>query len=163
MDNDIIPIGVHRFVEATESNISGLEEWFVSQQQLSSWAGPGVSHPLQKTDIVEVIGLYQNTSFCLLSRKNELLGFGQFYQRLNRQHLCRVAVNPKSRGLGLGTFLVKKLIEQARFVETDCEMSLFVNKDNPVALHCYQTLGFSIQPYPQKPPTGIELCHYMVL
>jgi ribosomal protein S18 acetylase RimI-like enzyme len=162
VDNHAVPVTDYCLVEATESNISGLELWFADQQQISSWAGPGIAYPLTNTNIAEAIGLDQHSSFCLLNNKNKLLGFGQFYPRLNRQHLCRIAVNPSARGLGLGTMLVKKLVEKARIAQADCEISLFVNKDNMVAQHCYQALGFCIQAYPQQRPVGIENCHYMV-
>jgi ribosomal protein S18 acetylase RimI-like enzyme len=163
MDNHALPVTEYLLVRASESNISGLETWFADQQQLSTWAGPGIAYPLDKENIIEVIRVFQHASFCLLNGNNELLGFGQFYQRLNRQHLCRIAVNPSARGLGLGTLLVKKLIDRARIVQEDCEISLFVNKDNPVAQSCYQSLGFAVQDYPQKSQNWIEDCHYMVL
>lgn len=92
-------------------------------------------------------------------------GFGQYYTRLERQHLCRIAVNPSARGLGLGKVLVQKLIQQARSTLSDSSnaLSLFVNKDNTVAMGLYMSLGFEIVEYPQQPPVGIEHCHYMVL
>ena len=128
MDHHTVPIVDYRFVQATASNISGIEKWFADQQQLSSWAGPGILYPLEKANVVETIGLDKYPSFVLLNDNNDLLGVGQFYQRLNRQHLCRIAINPSARGLGLGTLLVKKLVKQARLVQADCELSLFVTK-----------------------------------
>ena len=61
------------------------------------------------------------------------------------QRVCvsRVIVKPERRGQGLGTAMVDFLCEEARR-QGFCEVSIGVNKNNSVALHLYDKLGFDI-------------------
>lgn len=40
--------------------------------------------------------------------------------------------------------------------------SLFVLSDNKPAIRCYEKLGFTVQPYPESIPGGLQNCLYMV-
>ena len=101
-------------------------------------------------------------SYSLVDDADELLGFGQISARCRRAHLSRLAVAPKHRGKGYGTALVKHLIARARETTSYRECSLYVYRDNTVAIHCYRREGFRETDAPRNdvPPPH---CVYMVL
>ena len=58
-----------------------------------------------------------------------------------RVYISRVRVQPERRGQGIGTAMTQFLCNEARR-QGFSEISLGVNKDNAVALHVYEKLGF---------------------
>jgi ribosomal protein S18 acetylase RimI-like enzyme len=134
---------------------SPLLHWFQSPSQLHDWAGPGIDFPLTEDDF-SLIG--QRPSFSLDSQTQPLLGFGQYYLRLERQHLARLVINPEFRGQGLGRVLVTALLEHAQQRESAREASLFVEPSNRVAIALYSSLGFIPQAYPDN--TALEVLPY---
>ena len=57
-------------------------KWFSCEREIRQWAGPEFRYPL-------------------LNRQGLLIGFGQYYLRLERCHLSRLVINPDSRGQGI--------------------------------------------------------------
>jgi ribosomal protein S18 acetylase RimI-like enzyme len=103
------------------------------------------------------------SSYCITDSAQHLLAFGQHYLRLGRHHLGRLAVNPNYRNQGLAKVLIAGLLEQAGNKSQSGEASLFVFRDNLAALHCYQSIGFREEAYPEVMPENMPNCVYMVL
>ncbi|RBP53307.1 acetyltransferase (GNAT) family protein [Arenicella xantha] len=134
--------------------------WFTSDQQITSWGGPGFRFPLSIHSFKEDLKLSELDSFALTDQSNRLLGFGQCYERLSRCHLGRLVINPAHRGRGLIAQLMTQLITFGREKFDTNEVSLFVLNDNHSALSAYQNFGFSIEQYPEVLP--LENCSYML-
>ena len=100
------------------------------------------------------------TSFALLSDRDELLAFGQYYERIGRCHLGRLVVSPNHRGKGIAAELMKQLCEKGMQALSLNECSLFVLADNDQAIKAYEKFGFAFKDYPEH----IEMpnCVYMV-
>ncbi len=99
-------------------------------------------------------------SFALESDDKEFLGFGQYYLRLERCHLCGLIVSPKHRGKGVVQTLIELIAAQGKHKLGVNAYSLFVYHDNAVAIKAYEKMGFVGKDYPMN--DGMEDCLYMV-
>ena len=149
-----------RLRPASDSDIEALMTWFQTEAQLTIWAGPGITFPFDQASFKQGLKLGELSSHVLTDSHSRFLGFGQFYLRLGRCHLGRLAINPEYRGQGLSQFLVAKLLEKGREALNVQPASLFVLKHNEVAINSYLKLGFEFHPYPE--PMPLDNCVYMV-
>lgn len=147
--------------QATDADAEHLQGWFADANQLFYWGGPGLNMDVSRSEFRLQIKLYELNSFSLVDGEH-LLGFGQFYVRLGRHHLGRLAISPQFRGKGLSKVLVTSLCELAPKMQSAKGYSLFVLPDNITALSLYQQLGFFIAEYPEAIPGGLDQCLYMV-
>ena len=123
-----------------------------------------MTYPMSDKDFLKHLTANHFKSFGLLNDEQQLVAFGQYYWRLEHQHLSRLAVNPTFRAQGLAKVLITKILEQAFLAQSAKGASLFVFKDNTVAYQCYQSLGFIETDYPADPfPGNMQNCAYMVL
>jgi ribosomal protein S18 acetylase RimI-like enzyme len=152
MDND-------RLVPAVPTDVDALMSWFPTAVATARWGGPGFRFPFTRESFLEDCRWSSMPSYVLRSR-DELLGFGQFYERYGRINLARLAVNPGRRGEGLGGRLVRALLDESRGHLDNGEYSLFVYRDNEPALRCYRSAGFEIAEYPEGAPLADE-CYYL--
>ena len=114
------------FLPTTTADVEQLMSWFTSEQQLAQWAGPDFRYPYNKQSFIEDSNIKQLASYSLLDDNNELLAFGQFYQRLQCVHLARIVVAPTLRGQGLAKVLLGKLSLQGKQKLRLDSLSLFV-------------------------------------
>lgn len=160
MDHNLVSVTLK---EASTAQVEVLLSWFNNQHDITYWGGPGLTFPVGLKPFIRQIKFHELPSFSLVDRQGNFLAFGQFYRRLNRNHLGRLAVNPNHRGKGLGKKLVVELIVKACHLQGQAQTSLFVMRDNVPAISLYQSLGFVEQNYPE-PLTGVLAnCAYMVL
>lgn len=148
-----------RLEKVTHADFDQLMTWFSDAQALSAWGGPNFRFPFTRETFLEDCR-WPGMETRVLRASNELLGFGQFYERHGRINLARLVVNPLRRGEGLGSRLVAALLDEApNFVSGD-EYSLYVLRDNLQALGCYRSAGFRIADYPQGDPWA-DTCLYL--
>jgi ribosomal protein S18 acetylase RimI-like enzyme len=148
---------------ATQSQLLELKSWFTTQHQIFTWGGPNLSYPMKDDTFIELMRASHLSSYSVINSENVLVAFGQFYLRLERHHLGRLAVNPNYRNKGLAKLLITKLLEQATKFSQPREASLFVFRDNIAALKCYHSMGFREESYPDTMPANMQNCAYMVL
>ena len=123
-----------------------------------------MTFPMSDLDFLEILTAKHFTSFALMDEAQRFVAFGQYYPRLGYHHLGRLAVNPQHRGQGWSKVLINNILKQAFSEQSAKGASLFVFKDNLVALECYQSLGFKETHYPETPfPGNMQNCTYMVL
>lgn len=152
-----------QFTFATDAQLLQVKNWFPSFEKIYTWGGPNMTYPMSDAGFLKVIKGHDIHSYCLLDNNQQLVAFGQFYNRLERNHLGRLAVAPHQRGKGLGKKLIRNLLAEAQKIRPNAESSLFVFSDNQVAYQCYQSLGFSEAPYPGGVPSNMQNCVFMVL
>jgi ribosomal protein S18 acetylase RimI-like enzyme len=90
-----------------------------------------------------------------------LLAFGQYYPKLGRCHLARIAIAPTARGRGLGRSLVTTLMDDGRRHLGVDGCSLYVLADNRPAVACYRACGFEFAEDPEPQPAMPD-CLFMV-
>lgn len=146
--------------QASDENLTELMSWFSSEEELSLWSGPNFSFPFDLNSFKRDLKVDSLASFSLLSVQSELLGFGQYYQRLGKCHLGRLVINPRLRGQGLAAHLIQQLsvIGKADLNTNSC--SLFVLAHNDNAIKSYKKLGFTFSCYPEE--ITLKNCLYMV-
>ena len=144
----------------TDQELVAVFRWFKSTQAVLYWAGPEVSYPLQIKRFKQESKFDKSHSHVLINQANQVLAFGQYYQRLDCCHLGRLVVAPNHRKQGLGQELVAQLLALGQQHLGLDHASLFVLKDNLPAMRLYQKLGFVETNYPQTIP--LENCIYMV-
>ena len=150
--------------QPTEQQYLQVKGWFNTDAEIHTWGGPNMTYPMCDKDFLKHLTADHFKSFCLLNQEQQLVAFGQYYRRLEHQHLSRLAVNPTYRSQGLAKVLITKILEQAFLAQSAKGASLFVFKDNTVAYNCYRSLGFIETEYPEVPfPGNMQHCAYMVL
>ncbi len=135
------------------------------------WGGPGMSfrgrEPKGLNSQSQVsrlrtfaaeLKLNELASFAL-ANQHDLIGFGQYYARLERCHLGRLAINPTYRGQRMIDVLIELLVADATAKLGYNQASLFVLETNTSAIKSYLRCGFEFRAYPEE--IGLEGCLYM--
>jgi ribosomal protein S18 acetylase RimI-like enzyme len=148
-----------KLITCTKSHIETLSTWCNSQHEIEQWAGPNVRFPYTSQTFLEDIKYLELPSYGLINHNNELVAFGQFYERLSHCHLGRLIVNPSFRSQGVAKKLIKELSIVAKKTLKLSALSLFVYADNSSALGLYKKLGFIEKVYPEKIP--MKNCLYL--
>lgn len=152
-----------RLISTTDAHLEKLMGWFRENPlDCMRWGGPEFRHPYTKATFREDVRYAELPSYSLLNENDELLGFGQYYERKGRCHLARLAISPNHRRQGLGKTLVRKLSQRGCHDLKVDHCSLFVLSDNTPAIRLYQRLGFVPTTYPGDMPAEVEGCTYMV-
>lgn len=149
-----------KLIKPTQQYINTLMCWFTNQDELISWGGPSFSVAFTQESFLENLNVECLDSYFLVSDFDEVIGFGQFYQRLGKCHLGRVIIKPESRGQGLSSVLITHLMQVGMGKLNTKSCSLFVYEHNKIAISTYQKLGFELTVYPDKLP--FQNCLYMV-
>ncbi len=154
-------LGTNMFLQSvTDNNLLEMMSWFESEEDLKIWSGPNFRFPFDFASFKQDLKLESLKSFALVSTESNLLGFGQYYERLNKCHLGRLVVSPDHRGKGIAPRLIEKLISTGTKDLNTKLISLFVLEHNEIAMRTYERLGFSVENYPE--PMPLEGCLYMV-
>ena len=149
-----------KLVSPNQSHLAEISGWVTNQADLIKWAGPGFRYPFTIETFTEDLNLERLASYCLIDEREQLLAFGQCYQRIGRCHLGRLIVNPTLRGQGIAKQLINKLMDSGFNAFNTVEASLFVLADNESAIKAYTKLGFLLSEYPE--PIPIDNCLYMI-
>jgi ribosomal protein S18 acetylase RimI-like enzyme len=145
---------------AVEADIDALMQWFPTYDDINIWGGPSFRFPFTREMFFEDIQWGRVASFSLFGANDSLAGFGQLYDRDQRIHLARLAVDPEQRGRGLGRRLTGMLMTAGRELFSHEEFSLFVYRANEPACRCYRALGFEVADYPPDMPHA-DVCDYL--
>jgi ribosomal protein S18 acetylase RimI-like enzyme len=135
--------------------------WFPEVSDLRRWGGPEMRFPFREKSFLEDIHWKKISSYSAITNQGQLLGFGQFYEKLGRCHLARLAVSPHYRGLGLGKTFVRSLMHVGQQQLNTNKFSLYVLSNNAPAVACYQSLGFELAKTPEE-VTNMKYCVYMI-
>jgi len=149
-----------KLIALAEPHLVELMQWFPDQQSCAIWAGPDFRYPFTQETFREDMRL-QLPTYSLISDDGELLGSGQYYLRVGRCHLARLAISPRHRGRALGAVLIRELCQRGCAELNVDHCSLFVLTSNTPAMRLYTRLGFKEALYPGEMP-DIEGCIYML-
>ena len=137
-----------RLERAGDADINVLMSWFGTEHDVNVWGGPKFRYPFTAETFRADCHFPEMASFGLFDEQNALLAFGQLYDRNGYINLARLVVHPDRRGEGLGRRLVEQLMVVGPTLLPLASFSLFVYRDNVLALRCYEALGFEIDDYP---------------
>ena len=144
-----------------DARVPELMSWFTDRESCQVWGGPEFRFPFTESTFRADAKLASLPTRMLVLGDGRLAAFGQYYLRVGRCHLGRLAVAPACRGGGLGTQLVRELCGEGRALFGVGSCSLFVVPTNPRAKALYERLGFAAIPYPEPAPE-LEPYIYMV-
>ncbi|MBS0662325.1 MAG: GNAT family N-acetyltransferase [Verrucomicrobia bacterium] len=131
---------------ATPSDAAVALSWSPNLDSLKRWAGPSARWPDHATMFWSDLTQGDFVTFALESSADGVVGFGQLKLREpDFAHLARIVVDPRRRGQGYGRMLCSSLMREAPGLFRIAGYSLFVYRDNPVAIALYASLGFSMQ------------------
>ena len=128
--------------QISKATLNQLMGWFKSHKATLDWGGPEFKYPFTPESFLNDSKLYELTHVCLVNQAEELLAFGQCYERLQCCHLARLVIAPNQRGQGMVARLIQALAEQGKVDFNFFELSLFVMEDNVAARKAYEKLGF---------------------
>jgi ribosomal protein S18 acetylase RimI-like enzyme len=135
-----------------EGQLPELMSWFPDATSCRTWGGPQFRHPFTVETFREDSQLDSQRAWTLVAADGTLCGFGQYYLRLGRCHLSRLAVAPALRGRGAGGLLIRELCRRGSAELGVSSYSLFVLPGNQPALRLYRRMGFSTAAYPEPTP-----------
>jgi ribosomal protein S18 acetylase RimI-like enzyme len=138
-----------QLTEATEAHVLQIMPWFPTEHSCHVWGGREFRFPFTAETFLADSKLTSLSSYALIGESAELYGFGQFYLRVGRCHLARLAVAPAHRSRGLGTQLIEMLQREGKKTLGVTQSSLFVHLTNTSAIALYERLGFTRSPYPE--------------
>lgn len=121
---------------------------FTSKAEVQRWGGEQFRWPLTRQHFLATLQVKDATSYAFMANQT-FVGFGQLCDRFARHHLARLWIHAEHRGQGLGRQLLLALLKEGMQQNPRLDFSLFVFKDNLVALSLYQTLGFRETTQPQ--------------
>jgi ribosomal protein S18 acetylase RimI-like enzyme len=125
------------------------------------WGGPEFRFPFTLDTFREDLRLHL-PSYSVVGDTGEFLGFGQYYVRVGRCHLARLAISPSHRGQAFGAFLIRELCRIGCGDLNANECSLFVMDSNAPALKLYRRLGFVDTQYPGDKPSLAGVIYMVV-
>jgi ribosomal protein S18 acetylase RimI-like enzyme len=149
-----------RLLKFDSRQLSELLTWVNSSAQMRDWAGPNIRYPCTLSTLEHDLFSKAWPSFSLVSSRDEMIGFGQYYSRLERCHLCRLIIAPAHRSKGLARRLIEEISNQGRQFSELESTSLFVYENNYAAINAYKKCGFRVCDYPSH--DKMENCLYMV-
>lgn len=138
-----------------------LMRWFPDADACRVWGGPAFRFPCTPESFRADARIDDLATWALVDDEATLAGFGQYYLRVGRCHLGRLAVAPALRGRGLGRTLVHELCRIGAAELGVGAFSLFVLPGNERAMKLYERLGFAPARYPEPDPM-FDDCVYMV-
>jgi ribosomal protein S18 acetylase RimI-like enzyme len=140
-----------RLIPIEDAHLAQMMTWFPDADATLVWGGTPFRFPFDAQTFREDTHL-ELPSFALVGDDGAFAGFGQYYRRLDRCHLARLAVAPHARGSGCGTALVRELSAAGRAALGVSGDSLFVLEHNQAAYRLYRRLGFADATYPAPLP-----------
>lgn len=152
--------GDFRLRVAAEADIKYLMSWFPTARSVDIWGGPKFRFPFTAATFDEDVRWRRIDSYCLFDTADEMLAFGQIYQRHGRINLARLVVSPLRRGQGLGKELIARLMAKGQESFPLDSYSLYVYKDNHAAKACYTRMGFQERRFPSSDEMA-DTCIYM--
>ena len=140
-----------RLIPIEDAHLAQMMTWFPDADATLVWGGAPFRYPFDARTFREDTHL-ELPSYALVGDDGALLGFGQYYRRLDRCHLARLAIAPDARGQGCGTALIRELAAIGRPTLGVAGDSLFVLEHNQAAYRLYRRLGFVDAAYPEALP-----------
>jgi ribosomal protein S18 acetylase RimI-like enzyme len=156
---DNLPV---QLIDVAKAHVPQIMSWFPTEHSCRIWGGPEFRFPFTLETFIADSKLTSLPTYALIQEDADLCGFGQFYLRVGRCHLSRLAVAPAHRGRGLGTQLIERLVREGKKALGVTQISLFVHVTNTSAIAIYEHLGFTRTPYPE-PGVEIPNSYYMIL
>jgi ribosomal protein S18 acetylase RimI-like enzyme len=141
--------------DAFQSDAAPVVAWFASREEAILWAGNDLPSQVDAFWFAGEIAAPDQRYRVFAAPDNQIVAiYGlRFVVAEKRAHLRRVAVNPLSRGLGIGRLLMTDASAVARDLQAQT-MSLNVYGSNTVAIRLYEAMGFQTRltaPAPEDP------------
>ena len=134
-------------VSAKPGHVEAMHSWFTDRESIHQWGGPEFRFPFTHETSLEDIHWQAMATYCAIDNQ-QIVAFGQYYRKLGRCHLARLAVDPGKRSQGLGSRFVTALMEIGKLDLKLNSCSLFIMSDNKRALACYRSVGFIESEWP---------------
>lgn len=140
-----------RLEEFTSQDFDELISWNNSKEELIQFAGQIFTFPLTKEQLHKYIdepGV--NAYKVLYNNCNIPIGHGEINLSGSNPRLCRIILNPKYRGKGLGQLIIRELLKVAfnKYAADRVELNVF--DWNLSAIKCYEKVGFKVNQGVQK-------------
>lgn len=129
-------------------DINELFSWFDSERDVLQWAGAGLSWPLQRRELIDLIKLHRGDAplreVWAITRAGAMVGHFQIglNRRLRTAGLGRIALAPASRGKNFAQEMMDLIVEQAFSHDWVHRTDLLVYSHNSVAIRTYERAGF---------------------
>ncbi|HJU38058.1 MAG TPA: GNAT family N-acetyltransferase, partial [Tahibacter sp.] len=141
-----------------DDRIDAMMTWFPDAAACLVWGGVDFRFPYTDETFRTDARIADLPSYALVDDAGAFVGFGQYYRRLGRCHVARLAVAPDARGRGCGSVLIEQLCKLGHRTLGVAGDSLFVLEQNVDAKRLYLRLGFRDATYPEAlPPAHVYM------
>ena len=134
----------HKLTPFAKEMGSELCRWIRNEKELVYWSGNtfrGKSFSEQAMHIH--LRNKMIFPYSIKDHYGNLLAYGEIVKKdHNRINLCRIIVNPKNRGMGVGRLFGQLLLEECKTFTSYKSVRLNLLKGNTAAIRCYLSLGF---------------------
>ena len=96
--------------ETVYYEIEILKSWFPDKESSHYWCGPALRFPFSHESFIEDIHWEKMATYSLRNYEGQFIGFGQYYEKLQRCHLARLVVSPSQRSMAVGHKLISWLM-----------------------------------------------------
>lgn len=150
--------------DAIQSDAAPVVAWFPSRKEAILWAGNDLPAEVDACWFAGEIAAPDQRYRVFAGPDDQMVAiYGlRFFAAEKRAHLRRVAVNPLSRGLGIGRLLMADALSVARDVQVQ-SMSLNVYGSNTAAIRLYEAAGFRPLRTTSAPEDPSHISLYMAL
>lgn len=98
------------------------------------------SMPWSKKSITEELN-NKFAKYIVMKQNNKVIGYAGAWIILDEAHITNIAIHPKYRGAGAGSFILESLIEICSKDDINT-LTLEVRKSNTIAQNLYNKFGF---------------------
>lgn len=137
-----------RLVPFAAAHFATLVRWFSSEEEVVQWGGPGVSFPLDASQLDVMLGETRarppGRLAWMAEGRDRMVGHAQLGLdwRNGNALLARVAVAPDERGRGLAAAMLRQVIGCGFALPGFERIELNVYSFNTPAIRLYERLGF---------------------
>ncbi len=132
----------------TEEDFEPIKSWVSNAEELFQFAGPIFSFPLTDAQLRKYLDMEDKKPFkVVLKNTKETIGHCELNYENGNHRLSRILVGIKDlRGKGIGEQIVSEMV-QLFFQNPEInEVDLNTFDWNKAAIHCYEKVGFKINP-----------------
>jgi len=97
-----------------------------------------------------------NSKYIVAKKNTEIVGFAGIWKAVDVIHITNIVTKKNFRHQGIGTMMLKKLIELSKLEQDISSITLEVNSSNKSAQKLYEKFGFKIEGLRKKYYNNID-------
>jgi len=158
------PFGSFKLSSFSVENIDEILSWVKCEKDRILWSGNSFNNGLSRDSFLQHLERNDLLAFQLSDKSKSIQAYGEIViQSTTLVSLCRIIINPKNRGIGMGKNFCKRLISEISQLNGITQVSLNTLTSNVPAMTCYRSLGFRKKAIRRKSRLIEDCWHDLIL